>query len=260
MESSTWRVLRRRISDSSSHSAPRRESKTSQPGPALLEWLSNLTEQTFTWDRETTESFFDLLRDGGHRTWRFLYTTGALERALPELSDAIAARRAGSVHRGSRRRAPMAARRRGAQLPRCGAGPRDTSYSTPRTARARCARTRRHVRGHRAGGRHRAQDRRAVGATGNRRRRSRSTRGRAWPTARRVSTGRRVHRAVCPAARYSATTSGMCRRAVHAHFGLLRHRADRPAAVGAALDLARRNAGNLRVRDARARRHSRATP
>ncbi|MEO5837492.1 MAG: cation:proton antiporter [Acidimicrobiales bacterium] len=64
-----------------------------QPGPALLEWLNNLTDQAFTWDRETTESLFTLLRDGGHRAWRFLYTTGALERALPELSNAITARR-----------------------------------------------------------------------------------------------------------------------------------------------------------------------
>jgi Kef-type K+ transport system membrane component KefB/predicted amino acid-binding ACT domain protein len=65
-----------------------------QPGPALLGWLTDLSDQAFGWDRESAELLFGLLRDGGPRAWRFLYTTGVLERALPELADAIATRRA----------------------------------------------------------------------------------------------------------------------------------------------------------------------
>ena len=68
--------------------------ESAQPGPALLYWLTDLSNEAFGWDRESGELFFELLREGGPRVWRFLYTTGVLERALPELSGAIGARRA----------------------------------------------------------------------------------------------------------------------------------------------------------------------
>jgi [protein-PII] uridylyltransferase len=64
------------------------------PDRSLLEWLTQLPERAFTWDRESSDALFELLRSGGPRAWRFLYTTGVLERALPELADAIALRRA----------------------------------------------------------------------------------------------------------------------------------------------------------------------
>ncbi len=65
-----------------------------QPDRSLLEWLTQLSDRAFTWDRESSDALFELLRSGGPRAWRFLYTTGVLERALPELAGAIATRRA----------------------------------------------------------------------------------------------------------------------------------------------------------------------
>lgn len=64
------------------------------PDRSLLDWLTLLPGGAFAWDRESSDAFFELLRSGGPRAWRFLYTTGVLERALPELADGIAARRA----------------------------------------------------------------------------------------------------------------------------------------------------------------------
>ena len=63
------------------------------PDRSLLEWLTQLSDRAFTWDRESSDALFELLRTGGPRAWRFLYTTGVLERALPELAGAIATRR-----------------------------------------------------------------------------------------------------------------------------------------------------------------------
>ena len=46
------------------------------------------------WDREASKQLFEVLRTGDARTWRFLETTGVLERALPELAEAVRRRRA----------------------------------------------------------------------------------------------------------------------------------------------------------------------
>ena len=45
------------------------------------------------WDRRATTRFLDLLRDGSVRSWRFLEAAGVLERALPEVADAVRTRR-----------------------------------------------------------------------------------------------------------------------------------------------------------------------
>jgi [protein-PII] uridylyltransferase len=65
-----------------------------QPGTRLLDWLARLPEGALQWDDDATARFFELLRTGGPRSWRFLVATGVLERALPELADAIHRRRA----------------------------------------------------------------------------------------------------------------------------------------------------------------------
>jgi len=65
-----------------------------RPGSRLLDWLGGLGDVTLRWDDASTDRLFEVLRGGTPRTWRFLETTGLLERALPELADAVAKRRA----------------------------------------------------------------------------------------------------------------------------------------------------------------------
>jgi Kef-type K+ transport system membrane component KefB len=65
-----------------------------RPGSRLLDWLGSLGDVTVRWDDAATGELFEVLRRGTPRTWRFLETTGLLERALPELADAVTKRRA----------------------------------------------------------------------------------------------------------------------------------------------------------------------
>ena len=45
------------------------------------------------WDDDATTKLFAVLDRGDIRAWRFLETTGVLERALPELAEAVDRRR-----------------------------------------------------------------------------------------------------------------------------------------------------------------------
>ena len=64
-----------------------------QPGRTLLEYLGDLGDAPMRWDRDASRRLFEVLRTGDARTWRFLETTGVLERALPELAEAVRRRR-----------------------------------------------------------------------------------------------------------------------------------------------------------------------
>jgi Kef-type K+ transport system membrane component KefB len=64
-----------------------------RPDPGLLDWIGACSGTTLRWDRDATRQLFTLLTDGDARSWRFLETTGVLERALPELSEAVVRRR-----------------------------------------------------------------------------------------------------------------------------------------------------------------------
>jgi Na+:H+ antiporter len=64
-----------------------------RPGPSLLDYLGDLGDAPMRWDREASNRLFEVLRTGDARTWRFLETTGVLERALPELAEAVERRR-----------------------------------------------------------------------------------------------------------------------------------------------------------------------
>ena len=64
-----------------------------RPGSKLLDYLGSLGDAPMRWDRDATQRLFDVLRAGDDRTWRFLETTGVLERALPELAEAVRRRR-----------------------------------------------------------------------------------------------------------------------------------------------------------------------
>ena len=65
-----------------------------RPGPALLDWLSALDrDEEIGWTRPATKAFLQTLRRANARSWRFLETTGMLERMLPELAGTLARRR-----------------------------------------------------------------------------------------------------------------------------------------------------------------------
>jgi Kef-type K+ transport system membrane component KefB/predicted amino acid-binding ACT domain protein len=60
-----------------------------RPGQALLDYLADLGDAPMRWDRDASRQLFEILLTGDARTWRFLETTGVLERALPELAEAV---------------------------------------------------------------------------------------------------------------------------------------------------------------------------
>jgi Kef-type K+ transport system membrane component KefB len=65
-----------------------------RPGARLLEWLGSLGDEPLRWDADATRQLFEVLARGNERTWRFLEASGVLERALPELAQAVHRRRA----------------------------------------------------------------------------------------------------------------------------------------------------------------------
>ncbi|MGH9165059.1 MAG: cation:proton antiporter, partial [Acidimicrobiales bacterium] len=67
---------------------------SSRPGPRLLDWLGAAGDVPAVWDAAARSGLFELLRHGNARSWRFLETTGLLQRALPELAEALRRRRA----------------------------------------------------------------------------------------------------------------------------------------------------------------------
>ena len=67
---------------------------TRPPGARLLDWLGSLPDQPLRWTADARLKLFEVLENGGPRTWRFLSLTGLLDRALPELGEALARRQA----------------------------------------------------------------------------------------------------------------------------------------------------------------------
>ncbi len=64
-----------------------------RPGPRLLDWIGEWSDAPLRWNTDATKQLFDVLQVGDVRSWRFLETTGVLERTLPELADAVDRRR-----------------------------------------------------------------------------------------------------------------------------------------------------------------------
>lgn len=60
-----------------------------RPGEKLVDWLGSLPDAPLRWQRPACEVLFELLEQGGPRSWRFLSVTGVLDRGLPELASAI---------------------------------------------------------------------------------------------------------------------------------------------------------------------------
>ena len=69
----------------------------SRPSSGLLDWFARHRNDVITWDSESTYRLIDLLCNGNARSWRFLDTTGFIQRALPELADAMSARASDST-------------------------------------------------------------------------------------------------------------------------------------------------------------------
>ena len=65
-----------------------------RPGSSLLDWIGTGSDVPLRWDDDATAGLFRVLTEGDVRAWRFLETTGVLERALPELAQAVHRRRA----------------------------------------------------------------------------------------------------------------------------------------------------------------------
>ena len=63
-----------------------------KPGPRLLDYLGSLPDGPLPWSDAARTRFFELLQQGGARSWRFLSVTGVLDRVLPELAEGIARR------------------------------------------------------------------------------------------------------------------------------------------------------------------------
>ncbi|MBI4934319.1 MAG: cation:proton antiporter, partial [Actinobacteria bacterium] len=65
-----------------------------RPANELLDWFGHHRTAELTWDPGDTATLVKLLRDGNPRAWRFLDVAGVIERALPEVADAMSRRRA----------------------------------------------------------------------------------------------------------------------------------------------------------------------
>jgi Kef-type K+ transport system membrane component KefB/predicted amino acid-binding ACT domain protein len=64
-----------------------------QPSESLNQWLHTHRHDPVTWDHDTTDQLIEVLLRGTPRSWRLLDATGIIERALPEIAQAISQRR-----------------------------------------------------------------------------------------------------------------------------------------------------------------------
>jgi Kef-type K+ transport system membrane component KefB len=64
------------------------------PSDGLLEWFGDRRAATLSWSPVDTTHLLDVLRTGDARSVRFLDVTGVLERALPDVAEALERRRA----------------------------------------------------------------------------------------------------------------------------------------------------------------------
>ena len=68
-----------------------------RPSSQLLDWFALHRNATLSWNDDATISLLRVLRLGSARSWRFLETIGFIQRALPEVSEAMAARSSDST-------------------------------------------------------------------------------------------------------------------------------------------------------------------
>ena len=63
-----------------------------RPSGELLEWMGDAASAA-KWSKDCTPLLLDVVERGNARSWRFLDTSGVLDKALPELAEALRARR-----------------------------------------------------------------------------------------------------------------------------------------------------------------------
>ncbi len=63
-----------------------------QPNTQLLDWMHRNRLAPLTWTKETTQLLVDVLSRGNSRSWRFLEITNVIDRALPEIANALRSR------------------------------------------------------------------------------------------------------------------------------------------------------------------------
>ncbi|TSA52297.1 MAG: ACT domain-containing protein [Actinobacteria bacterium] len=68
-----------------------------RPSGVLLDWFALHRNATLSWNDDATIGLLGVLRHGSARAWRLLETIGFIQRALPEVSDAMAARSSDST-------------------------------------------------------------------------------------------------------------------------------------------------------------------
>jgi Kef-type K+ transport system membrane component KefB len=64
------------------------------PDSTVVEWFGGRAGRALAWRPDDTDGLVDVLRTGDARSLRFLDVTGVLDRALPEVGEALARRRA----------------------------------------------------------------------------------------------------------------------------------------------------------------------
>ena len=64
----------------------------SEPSPELLEWIDAFPPGPRKWDAVAREELWPLLAESSPRSWRLLAASSVLQRALPELDDALTRR------------------------------------------------------------------------------------------------------------------------------------------------------------------------
>lgn len=68
-----------------------------RPSNGLLDWFAAHRNSSVAWSSDATVRLLSVLRNGSARSWRFLDTIGFIQRAMPELAEAMAARASDST-------------------------------------------------------------------------------------------------------------------------------------------------------------------
>jgi Kef-type K+ transport system membrane component KefB len=68
-----------------------------RPSAQLLDWFAMHRNATLSWENESVVRLLNVLRYGNARSWRLLDTIGLVQRALPELAEAMSSRASDST-------------------------------------------------------------------------------------------------------------------------------------------------------------------
>lgn len=63
-----------------------------QPSDKLLDWVTARRDLPLEWNRQSTTTLLEVLRQGSPRSWRLLEATNLFERTIPEVAETLRAR------------------------------------------------------------------------------------------------------------------------------------------------------------------------